>query len=68
MGTQRVIRTIPVYEGTTPEESWALIVRMDGEPINLPVIGWANVENISNSNGETATVVLDLEQPEDWCQ
>ena len=61
MSVKRVLNTFPCYEGMTPTESWRRIVEMDGEPINVPVTGWCCMEVLTNSQGDSSSVLWTME-------
>lgn len=61
---------IPVYSGYTPEQSWAMIVNADGEPIAPEICqnidGWVSIGTWENSEGDVYTAVMaDDGSPED---
>lgn len=58
---KRVLHTFPCYEGMTPTESWRRIVEMDGEPINVEVTGWCIMDQLTNSQGDSSTILLDMD-------
>lgn len=65
----KMIHTIPIYNGMTPEQSWATIVLADGEGVDPDLAkgkleGWANIGIWENSQGESFAAPLSMDHDE----